>query len=130
MRLFAEKFAHVDLQQFDIKADYDDGVPVPRTKGKPVPAKYRQYLQYFPMWATTPDFHRVSIPPPLPDWLEPNMKLATADSMTHQQTLHETGTPIPSVLKALVGQTAHHQLQLQPPILIYYYAHDHAPCSK
>jgi len=59
-RLFAKMFRVMDLTRFDVKADYDDKIPVPQSQGKPVPAKYRQFLQYFPMWATTPDFYRVA----------------------------------------------------------------------
>lgn len=59
-RLFAKMFRVMDLTRFDVKADYDDKIPVPQSQGKPVPAKYRQFLQYFPMWATTPDFYRVT----------------------------------------------------------------------
>ena len=61
-RLFAEQFGFADVSRFDIRADYDEDVPVPVSSSEqPVPAKYREFLQYFPNWATTPDFYRVSI---------------------------------------------------------------------
>ena len=60
-RLFAKQFGYADVSRFDIRSDYDEKVPVPVSSSEqPVPAKYRQFLQYFPNWATTPDFYRVS----------------------------------------------------------------------
>ena len=61
-RLFAKQFGYADVSRFDIRADYDEKVPVPVSSSEqPVPAKYRQFLQYFPTWATTPDFYRVIV---------------------------------------------------------------------
>ena len=54
-------FGGVDLQHLDIKADYDESVPVPDLGDKPVPAKYRQFVPYFPFWVTMPDFYRVTL---------------------------------------------------------------------
>lgn len=59
-RLFAKSFGFADVSRFDIRADYNDKLPIPTTStDQPVPAKYRQFLEYFPNWATTPDFYRV-----------------------------------------------------------------------
>lgn len=58
--VFAKYFQDLDVRRFDIRADYDENVPVPFTEGKPVPRKYRAFLKYFPNWATMPDFYRVS----------------------------------------------------------------------
>ena len=61
-KFLVKYFAQPDLKHLDIRADYDDSVPVPDTHGKPVPAKYRDFVTYFPNWVTMPDFYRVSAP--------------------------------------------------------------------
>lgn len=59
LQLFEKYFENLDVGRFDIRADYDDKIPVPNTEGQPVPRRFRAFLKYFPNWATMPDFHRV-----------------------------------------------------------------------
>lgn len=61
-KIFEKKFGYADLSRFDIRADYNDNVPVPDSPDdEPVPKSFRQFLDYFPNWATHPDFYRVGV---------------------------------------------------------------------
>lgn len=61
-QLFDKYFERLEVSKFDIRSDYDDKVPIPKVEGRPVPRKYRAFLEYLPNWATMPDFHRVNLP--------------------------------------------------------------------